>query len=61
MFGEIISTLFQLLITSDFMAAILDFAWEKKDENPTIQIEDTKIDCAKIVTFLGFKINQNLT
>ena len=27
----------------------------------TIQIEDTKINCAKIVTFLVFKINQNAT
>ena len=28
---------------------------------PTIEIEDTKINCAEIVTFLGFKINQNVT
>ena len=34
---------------------------KKKIFIPTIQIEDTKINCAKIVTFLGFKINQNLT
>ena len=34
---------------------------EKKIFIPTIEIEDTKINCAKIVTFLGLKINQNLT
>ena len=34
---------------------------KKKIFIPTIQIEDTKINCAQIVTFLGFKINQNLT
>ena len=26
----------------------------------TIEFEDSKINCAKMVTFLGFKINQNL-
>ena len=30
---------------------------KKKIFIPTIQREDTKINCAKIVTFLGFKIN----
>ena len=32
-----------------------------KKENIYSSMEDTKINCAKIVTFLGFKINQNLT
>ena len=37
------------------------FTSQKKICIPTIEIEDTKINCAKIVTFLGFIINQNLT
>ena len=34
---------------------------KKKIIIPTMEIEDTKINCAKIVTFLGFKINQNVS
>ena len=34
---------------------------KKKIFIPTIEIEDNKMNCAKIVTFLGFKISQNLT
>ena len=34
---------------------------KKKIFIPTIEIEYIKTNCAEIVTFLGFKINQNVT
>ena len=34
---------------------------KKKIFFPTIEIKDSKINCAKIVTFFGFKIIKNLT